>query len=166
MLGDGIINQTALGSPILSTSTLNPQGGLRKKNLMAAVILTSLIDAFSILVIYLLVNFSNSGEILYISQGMELPQAKTSVALKRTTLVKLENGKLFLEDKELNRSSLVGALIDIRKKLTESALTKEDQEYALTVQADKHVKYKFLNDIVQAGSQAGFSEIKFAVLAD
>ena len=163
MLNDSLIKTTAQHSPLSSVSHLNPEQGAGKKELVAAVILTSLVDAFSILVIYLLVNFSNSGEILYISKDMELPTASKSEVLKRTTLVKLEKGKIYLEEKEVTVRELVRDLIDIRKKLAQSG---QEEELALTVQADRRDKYKHLNQIVHASSQAGFSDIKFAVLAD
>ena len=162
MLKDGLINDTALSSPLASASLLNPKNSGKGKKLVAAVILTSLIDAFSILVIYLLVNFSNSGEILYISKDMELPAASESVALQRTTLVKIEKDQLFVEDKPVTQGALVETLIDIRKELAKAA---EVKDFKLTVQADRRVTYKVINQVVLAGSHAGFGEIKFAVLA-
>ena len=135
--------------------------GALEIKLVAAVILTSLIDAFSILVIYLLVNFSNSGEILYISKDMELPSATEAKALQRTTLIKIEGNNWFVEDKSVQPNQLVEALVNIRKELVKSGT---GEGAALTIQADRRIKYKVLNRVVLAGSHAGFGEIKFAVI--
>lgn len=165
MISDTILESTALSSPLASASNLKPKAGGREKNLVASVILTSLIDAFSILVIYLLVNFSNSGEILYLSKDMELPPSQQSEALQRTTLVKVEKGQLFVEDLPIAAKDLVEHLIDIKKKLMVDGNFAEG-DFALTLQADRRIKYQELSQIIQAGNHAGFSEIKFAVLAN
>jgi len=162
MVKNGIINDTTISRPLAHASLINPEGNKRKKHLVATVILTSLIDAFSILVIYLLVNFSNSGEILYMSKDMQLPAAAQSEQLHRSTLVKIEKGQLYIEEKPITSGQLVNQLVAIKKKLVDE--NSEDKN-SLTVQADKRVKYKMLNEIVLAGSHAGFSEIRFAVLA-
>jgi len=163
MIKYGVLKNTAVESPLQSVSAIKPKSNSRKKKLVAAVILTSLIDAFSILVIYLLVNFSNSGEILYISKDMVLPDATQSETLKRSTLVKVEKGKYFIEDEPVSANKLVQRLVEVKKRLVTS---KAEDNSSLTVQADKHVKYKVLNQVVLAGSHAGFGEIKFAVLAN
>ncbi|MCB0392709.1 MAG: biopolymer transporter ExbD [Bdellovibrionales bacterium] len=165
MIKDTILESTALESPLASASQLKPKSGALKKTLVASVILTSLIDAFSILVIYLLVNFSNSGEILYLSKDMQLPPSESSEVLRRTTLVKIEKGQLYIEDKPIEAKDLVAQLIDIKKQLTADENFSEDM-LALTVQADRRVPYKELNQVVLAGSHAGFGEIKFTVLAN
>ncbi len=164
MIKNGVLEQTALESPLAATSQINPKSNSKKKALVAVVILTSLIDAFSILVIYLLVNFSNSGEILYISKGMQLPVAEQSKILERTTVVKLEEGQVYIEDKPVVKGSLVSRLVDLKKELIASKVG-EMESFALTVQADRRVTYKELNQVVLAGSHAGFGEIKFAVLS-
>ena len=162
MIKDGILHETSMQSPLAESSVIDPRHRGGKSKLAAAIILTSLIDAFSILVIYLLVNFSNSGEILYISKDMELPSALEAEALQRTTLIKIENEKWFIEDKPIRQDQLVEALVDIRKELSKSGL---GESAALTIQADRRLKYKVLNRAVLAGNHAGFGEIKFAVIA-
>lgn len=163
MLKTSIIRDTSFVSPLAGASTLNPDNQFWKKPLAQALILTSLVDAFSILVIYLLVNFSNSGEMLYISKDMELPTAIQSEVLKRATLVKLEDGKIFVENKEIAKADLVATLIEARKELRRSD---EEAVPELTIQADRRIKYKDLNQVVLASSHAGFSDIKFAVLME
>ncbi len=163
MIKDGIIGQTALASPLANASCIRPKSSTKKKKLVAAVILTSLIDAFSILVIYLLVNFSNSGEILYMSKDMELPVAAQTEALVREAVVKFEKGIFYLEDEVIPPGRLVEFLVNARKKLAENRID-ADGDYAITVQADRRATFKDLNQVVLASSHAGFGEIKFAVL--
>lgn len=160
MLKDSIISQTAMDSPLGANSIIAPSAGGKKKQLMATVLLTSLVDAFSILVIYLLVVSSNTGEILYLSKDMKLPEAKKVDVLKRATIVKIEEGRFFVENKEVSQNALTQVLLDLRKALPDS-----DDDPAITIQADRKSPYSLLNQVIHAGGQVGFSEIKFAVLA-
>ncbi len=151
-------------SPLLQASQIKKSGGRSHKKLVAAVILTSLVDAFSILVVYLLVSFSSSGEILHISKNMELPTAINSKALSLKTLVKVEQNKYFVEEKEVSADALVAALVEIRKELAKAEIA--DEDIALTVQGDRRLEFSALNNVIRAGSHAGFTNIQFAVLAN
>jgi biopolymer transport protein ExbD len=163
MLNQGVIKTTAFHSIIGESSVLAPKSERQKRSVVADLLLTALIDAFSILVIFLLMSFSSSGEILYMSKGMELPKAALGEQLERQPVVKLEEGKIFLEEKEVAADDLVAALLDLRKKFSE---TRPGEEFpgVLTVQGDRRLKYELLNSVVLASSQAGFSDIKFAVI--
>ena len=164
MLGNTIVKETALSGIIGSSSVLAPDsGGHHKRNIVADLLLTALIDAFSILVIFLLMSFSSSGDILYIGKNQELPKAARAEALERFPIVKIEEGKYFLEDQPVTADGLVAGLLGVRKKWQEIH-TGEEFPATLTVQADRRVKYEVLNSVVLASSHAGFSDIKFAVI--
>jgi biopolymer transport protein ExbD len=157
------LKDTAMQSPLANGSVLNPQGGGHKRTMGADLLLTALIDAFSILVIFLLMSFSSTGDLLQIGKGTELPKAARTDVLERNPVVKVEEGQMFLEDKKVTQESLVGALLELRKQFTE---TRPNEEYpgTVTIQADRRVPYSVLNAIVLAASHAGFSDVHFAVL--
>jgi biopolymer transport protein ExbD len=163
MIKQNVISATALSSPLLSASFLNPQGKRWKKGLAADLLLTALIDAFSILVIFLLMNFSSNGEILFMSKKMELPKAALGEALDRNPVVKVEDGKVFLEDKALTADTLIEELLNLRKNF-KATHPGEEIPGVITVQADRRTKYEALNQIVLACAHAGFSDLKFAIL--
>jgi biopolymer transport protein ExbD len=163
MLNQGVIKTSAFHSVIGESSVLGPKNERQKRGIVADLLLTALIDAFSILVIFLLMSFSSSGEIIYMSKGMELPKAALGEQLDRQPVVKIENGKIFLEEKQVTRDNLVAALLGLRKRFSE---THPGEEFPgmITIQGDRRLKYEVLNDLVLASSQAGFSDIKFAVI--
>lgn len=163
MIRQNIISNTAMNSPMLMSSTLNPQGRRWKKGLAADLLLTALIDAFSILVIFLLMNFSSNGEILFINKNMELPKAALGEALDRNPVIKVEEGKVFLESKQLTAEGLIAELLEMRKSYKDSH-PGEEMPNTITVQADRRTKYEALNQIVLACAHAGFSDLKFAVM--
>lgn len=158
-------------SPLKETALKNAAGINGKssrlqrllKNTAAPITLTSLVDAFSILVIYLLVNFSNAGEILYVDNQIELPAAAQVETLERTTIVKVLDQKIFVESDEVLSKDLVAHLIE-RREAGEKDKTDGSQEESLIIQADKKVKYEMISQVVQASHHAGFGEIRFAVL--
>lgn len=119
MLGQGILSNSSLQSAIGSSSILAPTSARQKKSIFAELLLTALIDAFSILVIFLLMSFSSTGEILFMSKDMELPKAFTAEVLERTPVVKVEEGQIFLEEKQMTVNELTAALLDLRKKFQE-----------------------------------------------
>ncbi|MCB0350954.1 MAG: biopolymer transporter ExbD [Bdellovibrionales bacterium] len=159
---ESVLKQTALNGNLSSVSILNPKGHSRKKEVHADLLLTALIDAFSILVIFLLMSFSSTGDILSIGKDTELPKAMLTDMLERNTLVKIEEGQIFVEDQAVTVNELVEKLVAVRKSLASSVT--EDAGAALTIQADRRVQYEFLSQIVQAASHAGFGDIHFAVL--
>ncbi|MEM7646701.1 MAG: biopolymer transporter ExbD [Pseudomonadota bacterium] len=152
-----------LGQAGLGSETGFGAKGKGKRNLAATVMLTSLVDTFSVLVIYLLVNFSTTGELLYMSEGMELPAAAKAIELERNVVVKVEKDKLFIEEEEIPQRKLVKKLIDVKKNWEKYY---PDTEFtgAMTIQADRRQTYDLLSHVIQAGGHAGYSDINFAVI--
>jgi biopolymer transport protein ExbD len=159
-----VLGEKVTPSVLGSMSVLNPDSQREKKSIVADLLLTALIDAFSILVIFLLMSFSSTGEILYIGKGVELPKASQTSVLDRNPVVKMEQDQMYLEDTIVTADSLTAALLDLRKKFKDEH---PDQDYpgVLTVQADRRIAYASISQIVAAASQAGFSDLKFATVA-
>jgi biopolymer transport protein ExbD len=163
MVNQGILKDTTFHSVIAEYSILRPEAERHKRKITEELLLTALIDAFSILVIFLLMNFSSTGDIIYLEKGMELPKAVKADALDLNPVIKIDHGKVFLENKEVKVDELTAALIVLKMKFKEMHPEKEPP-VALTIQGDRRLKYEFLNGVVLASSQAGYSDIKFAVV--
>lgn len=162
MIGSTTV-KSSLFTSLATVSILNPKGKREKKSIFADLLLTALIDAFSILVIFLLMSFSSSGDVLLLGKSIELPKAGLGLMLERYPVIKVEDGKLFLEDKEIKEADLVAEMMKLREQFKEMH---PQQEYPgiVTIQADRRIKYEQMNSIVVASGNAGFSDIKFAVL--
>ena len=140
----------------------------KRRKAVAVLMLTSLIDAFSILVVYLLMFFSDTGEMAYVSSDINLPQASSIDRLDRYSIIQVKGDGYFVEEKKLDSDSLVSYLVGLKKRLNLSSGQPGGNDFreTITIQADKAVKYRDLSPIIQACSHAGFSHIKFAVLAE
>ncbi len=163
MLANGILTQSVLMGTLEANSAINPRGAKLKRHIAADLLLTALIDAFSILVIFLLMNFSSNGEILFLTKNMELPKAHVADILERNPVIKIDEGKIFVENKAVTAQTITAELLELRRKHTEIFPGQEFPGIA-TIQADRRVKYDLLNQIILAMNQAGYSDIKFAVV--
>jgi hypothetical protein len=135
-----IIENSSLSSPLGAASALDPKSGRGKKSLAQTLMLTSLVDAFSILVVYLLMSYSSTGEILYISKDIVLPVSEQADVLDRQIIVKYEQGKYFIENEMVTKDQLFPTLlkmkVDFKQKYPEL-----DSENKVIIQADKDDKF-------------------------
>lgn len=140
----------------------------RNKRQAGSLMLTSLIDAFSILVVYLLMFFSSTAEMTYVSSDIDLPKANLIERLDRYSIIQVKKQGYFVEELELKGDGIVSYLVDLKKQLNQSKsdFDSEDHQETITIQADKTIEYKRLSQVIQACSHAGFSNIKFAVLGE
>lgn len=132
--------------------------GSSKKDLAPILSLTSLIDAFSIIVIYLLVGTQNGGMETEIPSQMSLPTAESGLMVEeKSSIVRIEKGRYFIDDQQVSASSLGAKLYEIKK-----ASGKED--FPLMVQGDREMDYADLDPLLKAGAEAGIQKLKFAVV--
>lgn len=127
------------------------------KELGLALPLTSLIDAFCIIVIYLLIGTQTTGVESKIPGQMSLPTAEHSQAIeKEIATLKIEKGNYFLNEKPVARTSLGAKLAELKKSTAEAL--------ELLVQADTNMEYADLDPLLRAGSEAGIEKLRFAVI--
>lgn len=147
-------------SPLQEAMRLNPRaGGRGKKKLVAVLLLTSLIDAFSILVLYLLVQNSGIHSAVELKRIENLPEAVKAEALNNGTLVRVENGRYFVGDKPVAEANLAKELQLLKAQLGDS----QDGE-ALIIQAGKSSDFAAVIPVIRAGSITGFNKFRFAVV--
>ena len=59
--------------------------------------LTSMIDMFSMIVIFLIMNFSSTGDAFFVSRGVVLPKAKNADLMKNYPLVSILEDRIYLD---------------------------------------------------------------------
>jgi biopolymer transport protein ExbD len=149
-----------LRSPLSEVMRVNPRGGARpKRKMVMALILTSLVDAFSIMLLYLLVQNTGNGSTIELNKAEKLPTASKAEALHNGTLVRVEGSRYFIGDQQVDQTQLAQLLQSKKAGLGVG----EDSE-SLIIQADKAADFAMVAPIVRAGSVTGFHKFKFAVL--
>lgn len=153
------LQKTMVNSPLSEVQTLGTKGKSGKRHLLESPILplTSLIDAFCIIVIYLLIGTQSGGTEINLPMGISLPSAESGIMLEESPIVRIEKGQYFINDKQVAMKSLGAALYELK-----TSLKKNDLQ--LIVQADVQMDYADLDPLIKSASEAGIQKLKFAVM--
>lgn len=147
-----------------------------KKNVGAAdLLLTPLIDMFVILVVFLIMNFSASGELVTISKDIQLPQARSVSELERAPIIqisantvaiegfKVGNSEELLNDPDLRVPALTEKLQELRK-VDEMMHPGQPFKGQLIINCDKAIDFKLVRKVMFAAADAGYTNFNYAVL--
>lgn len=145
----------------------------RKKAAAFALMLTSMVDMFSMLVVFLLQTFSSSPEIL-ITKGVSLPKSYTASQVKEAPVLAISNdGNLYLdqvlvgETKKIanNPKNLLTKLNSIKQNWAKShngvAFSGE-----INLQADKEIASTTVSQIMAIVTNGEFESIQLAVIGN
>jgi biopolymer transport protein ExbD len=145
----------------------------------ASIMLTSLIDVMTILTIFLLMNFSANGEVLYMTKDIKLPDAYHGAMLERAPVISVSaeavtfDGKMLLQTADLERGDVLNvpeledALRDEKRRYEQIHANDPDHPFRglVNVQADRRIPFKVIKRVMFACNQSGFGNINFAALS-
>lgn len=141
-------------SPIKALLKKDTAVGAKEKSLNFSLNLTALIDAFCILVIFLLSNMNGQLKNLDLGKNITLPAAAKTEALHDGLVVRIEKNRFVVNDKTVSKEKIAQALLDAKTKDVSS----------LVIQADRQSDYENIGMVLRAGGQAGYEKYVFAVL--
>jgi biopolymer transport protein ExbD len=165
-------------SPRFAHSKVLSHGGAHKST-NADLNVTPLVDMFVILVLFLIANFSATGEILQMSKDVELPSAANADELTIAPVVMISKNEVIVSGTSIGRIDDIARedysnIPALEEKLREERKRFEDLHNAandlgafkgeLNIQADKSSQFKILKKVMMSCTQAGFGTISFAVL--
>ncbi len=150
-----ILKQLKMNTPLKSMKRVHGDGHSKKeKSLFFSLNLTTLIDAFCILVIFLLSNMNGRVQNIQENQKIVLPVALQSDALDQGLVVRIEQDRFFLDNKNISKADLAKALL----------AAKTSPGSSLIIQADRQAEYENIALVLRAGGQAGYEKYLFAVM--
>ena len=158
-----------------------------KRNVVAVLQLTAMVDMFTVLVVFLLQNYASTNQILPISDQIDLPQAATVKELKPSFVVVLSKDALSFNEKKVgsftdvknNTDWLIPSLLEPvkvaiekfnkEKKVEENPTdttkpAKVALQYKMTLQADKEIDFLSIKKVLYTLTEAGVQEVNFAVI--
>ena len=142
-------------SPLLQQKQLRSLGKKSAgKSLLFSMNLTTLIDAFCILVIFLLSNMNGQLQNIQVGKNIVLPGAYGTEILKTGVVVRWDQESLYVDDQKTSAEGLTKALLE----------HKSSEKNSLIIQADKDSDYEKISLLLRAGAQAGYETYAFAVL--
>lgn len=164
-----------------------------KRSVTALLSLTAMVDMFTVLVIFLLQNYSATGEILYIPKEVTLPKALVVNELKPAIVVTISNKEVLIDRtpvatwdevqastdwvipnlRDQVQLAIQKAQADYEQKLrtqlqnvvekTKGQEEKKNSWKQITLQADKNIDFLTLKKVMYSIQLAGSGQINFAV---
>jgi biopolymer transport protein ExbD len=167
------------GARIAASKVFGKKFGRGKKTPYAALMLTSLVDVMTIITIFLLMNFSANGEVLYMTKDIKLPDAFHGAQLERAPVISVSadaitfDGKMVLATGDLEKGDVLNvpeledALRDEKRRYEQIHSQDPDHPFKglVNVQADRKIPFKVIKRVMFACNQSGFGNINFAALA-
>jgi biopolymer transport protein ExbD len=141
------------------------------RNRVASLSLTSLMDVFTILVLYLLVNQS-SGTVLDPPKNIKLPESIVEALPRETVVVAVSDedvvvkGVMVATVQEIleNKGDLIEAIRDRMVQIKDGAKDQAaGQNIEVTILASRNVHFKVLKRVMASCTSAGYTKISLAV---
>ena len=167
-----------------------------KRDVVAVLQLTAMVDMFTVLVVFLLQNYAVTNQILPVSEKIELPKAEEVSDLKPSHVVILSDGVVTLNENALGPLSegtsetdwvylplkeKMEELLDIAQKggsnflLAQLRQIQKDSDndsvvkqapFRVTIQADEETNFMDIKKIMYTLTEAGVKEMNFAVIKE
>jgi biopolymer transport protein ExbD len=148
-----------------------------RKSLYEALNLVAYIDMMTMLVIFLLMSFSASGEILFVQKNIVLPEAQNWTDLERapviavsTQVVTLDGNQIATMDQLMQDNTTgdfkIPELYDLLVTFKNNyKLLHPNEPFAgvAIVQSDRNVEFKALRKVMFTAQVAGYNNVNFAV---
>lgn len=155
-----------------------------KKKKAPGLMLTSLLDMFTIILIFLIVSFEAEDHEFKLNPDLKLPESSARSVFKpavnialtpqgliveKKVVVKFEDGKLpatyYAQDDIPELEALLNKVYEIKfSDATAEELSAEDGGAIMLIQADKNVDYRTLFLILKTAGRAGFVKYRLAVM--
>jgi biopolymer transport protein ExbD len=170
-----------LGSAFGSRAQTGKLGTTRRTG-HAALFLTPMVDMFTIMVLYLIQQFSATGQFLFVDPEVKLPRAQRAAAIAgNPPVITITNETISVQGKAVEDTSVLQkdggwqaprleqALRDLRQlstdveKSTGGRVVTDSAQGIVMVQADLTVPYVLVKKVLFIASKAGFGRADFAV---
>ncbi|HVG59983.1 MAG TPA: biopolymer transporter ExbD [Hyalangium sp.] len=164
----------------LEHSKVFGHGGHGKKSGFADLLITPLVDMFIIIVLFLIANFSATGEVLMMTKDIQLPEAVNVKEVEMHPVVMVSNEQVtisgtivgrvedLVKDEYLNIPALEEKLRDMKKQYEDLHAMAGNADGGfkgdVNIQANKEVEFKIIKRVMFSCATAGYNNINFAVL--
>ncbi|MDZ7331159.1 MAG: biopolymer transporter ExbD [candidate division KSB1 bacterium] len=149
----------------------------RKKTTHFALKLTSMIDMFTILLVFLLKNFSAEGQIMSVAPDLRLPESTAQKPPETASIIAVTNDFVLLDGKRIAR---INEVVNSDKLLIPELMTELEKKRRLSekvgeihsqmgftgkisIQGDRELPYLVIKKIMFTCGQVGFNEMMLAV---
>ncbi|MBL8787782.1 MAG: biopolymer transporter ExbD [Deltaproteobacteria bacterium] len=165
-LGGGL-SGIALGKNQIASRT--------KKALSASLNLTAMVDFMSVIVIFLLMNFSASGDAMFTQPDIRLPEAAVGEEIMRVPVITVSVNGITLEGNPVADSQqvLMGEGDSGLERLAAGLLREKETfkelrpgeafDGRVIIAADEHVPYKLVRRVFNVAAQAAYVRVNYVI---
>ncbi|MDA0712449.1 MAG: biopolymer transporter ExbD [bacterium] len=126
---------------------------------------TALVDMMTVLVIFLVMQFSSTGQMLFITKDIKVPDAKHGIAVDEAPILSINNAADLFYEGELITTNLStpksAAGLEIPSLFAK--LNKLQNSKTINVQIDQGINFGIIKRILFTCEKAGFDKIRLAV---
>jgi biopolymer transport protein ExbD len=164
----------------LEHSKVFGHGGHGKKSGFADLLITPLVDMFVIIVLFLIANFSATGEVLMMTKDIQLPEATNVKEVEMNPVVMVSGEEVsisgnvvgrvqdLVKEEYLNIPALEEKLRDMKKQFEDLHAMADGNTNAfkgdVNIQAHKDVEFSIIKRVMFSCASAGYNNINFATL--
>jgi biopolymer transport protein ExbD len=164
----------------LEKSKVFGHGGVPKKTMFAELLITPMVDMFVIIVLFLIANFSATGEVLMMTKDIHLPEAVNVREVEMVPVVMVSKDQVLVSgsvigrvedlsrDEYLNIPALEEKLREMKKQYEDLHSLAKDEAGGfkgdVNIQGDKDVTFKILKRVMFSCATAGYNNINYAVM--
>lgn len=171
-----------IGSAYSSSQSTKKRMQRHRRSGYAALMLTSMVDMFTILVLYLIQQFNSTGQILFVDPNVRLPEARKVVnVVGNPPVITIDRENISLQGKPIEATSVLlkeaswdapnleKSLQDMRDLSTSVAtatsgrLVTDGAKGLVMIQADLSIPYQLVKKVMFIASKVGFERVDFAV---
>jgi biopolymer transport protein ExbD len=152
----------------------------KQKNVPPKLMLTSMMDMFTIILIFLIFSFSENPETLKLGKDLDLPRSSSEADYSQAIRIVLSKSELRVNDEvmaQVRERQIVGlpaedlessSLFQRLKTYRESQKIQESESQARHVlfMCDKTHSFTTINQVIKTAGLAGFPNFQFAVLEE
>lgn len=144
----------------------------RRRMLLAGLTLTSMVDMFSLLVIFLLQTFSTSPELVMVTKGVVLPAASSGREMLDSPVLAISINEVYLDQKFLGKTpDLLADPAPLMKKLAElrelwqRSHPNEKFNGVISLQADRNTPSTIVSMFMGLLPTQTYSTVQLAVIS-
>ncbi len=165
----------------LEKSKVFGHGGLPHKVMYADLLITPMVDMFVIIVLFLIANFSATGEVLMMTKDIQLPEAMNVKEVEMVPVVMVSNDQVLVSgtvigrvedlsrEDYLNIPALEEKLREMKKQFEDLHSLAKDESGGfkgdVNIQANKDIQFKIIKRVMFSCATAGYNNINFAVMS-
>jgi biopolymer transport protein ExbD len=141
-----------------NSATFSLRGYRRKKTPQFELRLTSLLDMFTILLVFLLKSFSAEGQIVTVSKDLRLPESTSEIPPRVAPIISVTQEWIILDDKPLVKTTAIETQNDLLIQPLYQSLQQSRALAERLGQMDEHLGFQGIVDIM------GDRDTPFAVM--